>query len=170
MMRIAMISLAAFGLIAGATTGAAANDAEFLETLDGQWSGTGSVKVRTNQPTVNVSCRFATDTSATSLSLDGTCTGLLVVSRAIKADLKANGTSYSGSYVGAASGTAGLSGKRNGEAINLGIRWAKEINGDRAARMTVEKVGENGLRLTTVDKDPETGKSMVTSRIDLKRS
>jgi hypothetical protein len=80
------------------------------------------------------------------------------------------GSKYSGSYIGAGTGTAGLSGSRSGNAINLGIRWAKEVNGDRKARMTVEKIGENGMKLTTVDVDPETGKNVVTSQIDLRRS
>jgi hypothetical protein len=92
------------------------------------------------------------------------------VSRAIGADLKANGAKYSGSYIGAGTGTAGLSGSRSGNAINLGIRWAKDVNGDRNARMTVEKVGDNGMRLTTVDVDPATGKNVVTSQINLRRS
>ena len=75
-----------------------------------------------------------------------------------------------GSDVGAGTGTAGLSGSRSGNAINLGIRWAKEVNGDRKAQMTVEKVGDNGMKLTTVDVDPETGKSVVTSAITLARN
>ena len=79
-------------------------------------------------------------------------------------------STYSGSYVGAGTGTAGLTGKRSGNAINLGIRWAKEVNGDRTARLTVEKVGENGMRLTTVDNDPKTGKNVITSQINLRRS
>ena len=36
--------------------------------------------------------------------------------------------------------------------------------------MTIEKVGASGMRLTTVDADPITGKSIVTSQIDLRRS
>ena len=36
--------------------------------------------------------------------------------------------------------------------------------------MTIEKIGSNGMRLTTVDTDPKTGKSVVTSQIDLQRS
>jgi hypothetical protein len=36
--------------------------------------------------------------------------------------------------------------------------------------MTVEKRGENGIRLTVIDTDPKTGKSVVTSRIDLTRT
>lgn len=147
-----------------------ANDGEFLGSLEGSWAGKGTVKVRTNSDPINVDCTFSTDTSDTSLSLDGKCRGLVIVSRAISADLTASGTSYKGSYTGAGTGVAGLSGKRSGDAINLGIRWAKEVNGDRAAQMTVEKVGENGLRLTTVDEDPKSGERVVTSRIDLRRT
>ena len=147
-----------------------ANDGEFLGSLEGNWAGKGTVKVRTNSDPINVNCTLSTDTSDTSLSLDGKCRGLVIVSRAISADLTASGTSYKGSYTGAGTGVAGLSGTRSGDAINLGIRWAKEVNGDRTAQMTVEKVGENGLRLTTVDEDPTSGERVVTSRIDLRRT
>lgn len=146
-----------------------ASDGDFLTSLEGSWAGKGTVKVRTNASPVNVNCTFKTDATDTSLSLDGKCRGLVVVSRAISADLTANGTSYKGTYTGAGTGVAGLNGQRSGDAINLGIRWAKEVNGDRSARMTVEKVGSNGLRLTTVDEDPQTGERVVTSQIDLAR-
>ncbi|PDT26363.1 hypothetical protein CO660_28485 [Rhizobium sp. L9] len=84
--------------------------------------------------------------------------------------VRATGNRYSGSYVGAGTGTAGLGGQRAGDTINLGITSAKEVSGDRRAQMTIEKVGASGMRLTTVDTDPKTGKSVVTSRIDLRRS
>lgn len=147
-----------------------ADEAAFLTSLDGNWSGKGTVKVRTNSSPVNVTCRFDSDATKSSLSLEGNCRGLVIVSRAIGADLKVKGSKYSGSYVGAGTGTAGLSGRRSGNAINLGIRWAKDVNGDRNARLTVEKVGANGMRLTTVDVDPETGKNVVTSQINLRRT
>jgi len=156
------------GLIAAA--GAVhAQEAEFLQSLDGDWSGKGTVKVRADSSPVNVTCKFDSDATETSLSLDGNCRGLVVISRAIGANIKADGSNYSGTYTGAGTGTAGLNGKRSGNAINLGIRWAKEVNGDRAAQLTVEKVGENGMTLTTVDEDPKTGKSVVTSQINLRR-
>lgn len=146
-----------------------ADDGVFLNSLEGNWTGKGTVRVRTNSSPINVNCKFSTDASDTSLSLDGNCTGLLIINRAIGADLKANGTEYSGSYTGAGTGTAGLNGSRSGNSINLGIRWAKEVNGDRVAQMKVEKVGDNGLRLTTVDEDPKTGEKVVTSTISLSR-
>src|SRR5688572_17029596 len=153
-----------------AASGAHASEAAFLNSLDGNWSGKGTVKVRTNSSPINVTCKFASDATESSLSLDGNCRGMVIVSRAIGADLKVKGSKYSGSYVGAGTGTAGLHGSRSGNAINLGIRWAKDVNGDRKAQMTVEKVGENGMTLTTVDVDPESGKSVVTSQINLRRS
>ncbi len=150
-------------------TGAQASEAEFLRSLDGKWSGKGTVKVRADSKPMNVTCTFSSDTTDASLSLNGNCRALAVFSRAIKADLKTTGGNYRGSYVGAGTGTAGLNGKRSGNSINLGIKWAKEVNGDRVAQMTIEKVGANGMRLTTIDKHPQTGASIVTSQITLKR-
>ncbi len=157
------------GAVMFSTFGAQAGEADFLSSLDGKWAGSGTVKVRTNSSPIKVSCKFDSAARGASLSLDGNCRGLLVVSRAIRADLKANGASYAGSYIGAGTGTAGLKGSRKGNAINLGIRWAKEVNGDREAVMTVSKVGTNGMKLTTVDVDPKSGKSVVTSQINLRR-
>ncbi|MBY5336482.1 hypothetical protein HFO99_21585 [Rhizobium leguminosarum] len=147
-----------------------ADESAFLKTLAGNWSGKGTVKVRTNAPTMTVTCRFKSDANASSLALNGRCTSLVVFSRVISANLKASGDTYTGSYVGAGTGTAGLGGKRAGNAISLAIRWAKEVNGDRLAQMTIEKTGASGMRLTTVDTDPATGRSVVTSRIELRRS
>lgn len=92
------------------------------------------------------------------------------MTREISADLKATGRGYSGVYIGSRTGPAQLNGSRSGNALNLGIRWAKEVNGDRKAQLTVEKTGSDSMRLTVTDTDPETGKTMVTSRIDLQRT
>ncbi|TPL55566.1 hypothetical protein FJ942_17910 [Mesorhizobium sp. B2-4-2] len=153
------------------TAGAAhADESRFLQSFKGNFTGKGIVKVTTDAPTVNVSCTFRSNATSTSLSLDGNCRGLIVVTRAISADLRTAGAKYSGTYVGSRTGPAQLNGTRSGNAINLGIHWAKEVNGDRKAQMKVEKRGENGMRLTVIDTDPKTGKSMVTSRIDLQRT
>ncbi|MCV3208552.1 hypothetical protein OHD62_27315 [Mesorhizobium sp. YC-39] len=168
-----MNSFALF-LLAGCLTAAAgaahADDADFLRSFQGSFAGKGIVKVTTEAPTVNVSCTFNSDATSTSLSLDGKCRGLVVVTRAISADLKSSGAKYTGVYVGSRTGPAQLNGSRSGNAINLGISWAKDVNGDRKAQLTVEKNGEDGMRLTVTDVDPKTGKSVVTSRIDLRRT
>ena len=168
-----MRSFAQFGL-AGCLLAAAgtahADEAKFLQSFNGNFAGKGTVQVTTDVPNVSVSCNFKSNATSTSLSLDGNCRGLVLVTRAISANLKVTGAKYNGIYVGSRTGPAQLNGSRSGNAINLGIGWAKEVNGDRKARMTVEKKGENGIRLTVTDTDPKTGKSVVTSRIDLQRS
>ncbi|MGX5846798.1 hypothetical protein ACWGTO_06920 [Mesorhizobium sp. PL10] len=147
-----------------------ADEAGFLSSLQGKFAGKGTVRIRTNSPVMNISCTFKSDTTDTSLSLDGTCRAMMIMTREIRADLTISGATYSGTYVGSKSGPAALSGSRTGDAINLDIRWAKIVNGDRDAQMIVEKIGADAMRLTVIDVDPKTGKTVVTSRIDLNRT
>jgi hypothetical protein len=148
---------------------AIADDAAFLASFAGSWSGKGQFRITAGSSPMAVSCSFDAETSATSLSLDGKCRGMVVMSRRIGITLKTNGEGVSGSYIGSTTGPAGLSGRREGSAFDLQIRWAKAVNGDREALMTVEKIGENGLKLTTTDVDPKTGQAVVTGEISLSR-
>lgn len=151
------------------STGTSASEAQFLGGLEGKYAGQGQVRLRTNKKPINVNCTFTSTASENSLSLKGRCRGLLVVSRAVGVDLKISGGAYRGSYIGAGSGTASLSGKRRGDTLNLAIGWAKEVNGDRRANLSVAKAGNDGLTLTTTDRDPSSGKMVTTSRITLAR-
>ncbi len=160
---------AVVGCILAGTGLARADESAFLKSMEGNWAGKGSVKVRITAPTIRVSCKFKSAATAVSLALDGDCRGFLIFSRHFSATLKFNGSKYSGSYVGSATGPAGLNGVRKGSAINLGITWAKPVNGDRTAMMTVEKNGDDGITLTTTDTDLRTGEAVTTSRIELKR-
>jgi hypothetical protein len=141
----------------------------FFTSLAGKWAGQGTVRVETGSTPVNVRCSFASSTTARSMDLDGSCTGLVVVSRDVGAVIRSDGKRLSGVYRGSRTGPAALSGTQSGNALNLSIRWASNVNGDRSAALKLEKVGKNGMRLITTDKDPDTGKSVVTSSIDLKR-
>lgn len=146
-----------------------ADDAAFLASFAGSWTGKGEFRVSANASPVPVSCSFDAETSATSLSLDGKCRAMVVMSRKIGVMLKTDGEGVSGSYIGSTTGPAGLSGRREGSAFDLSIRWAKAVNGDREAQMKVEKVGEDGMKLITTDVDPETGQPVVTGEITLSR-
>lgn len=146
-----------------------ADESGFLSSLEGTWTGKGTVITRIGMPPINVNCTLSSDAKATALRMSGTCRGLVVVKRAIAADLAASGARYSGTYTGPSGRPSALAGNRQGNAINLTVRWNREINGDRVAAMTIEKVGDNGLRLRTTDKDGKTGKTVVTSDIRLVR-
>ncbi|OAP36604.1 hypothetical protein AU381_19130 [Sinorhizobium glycinis] len=149
---------------------ALADETAFLDSLEGKWTGSGMVLTRINRAPINVSCNFDSEADGSALSMKGTCRGLLVISRSISADLRSKGATYSGVYVGPRGGRSALTGSRRGNAINLTIRWAREVNGDRRARLVVQKVGENGMRLSTIDEDPSSGKRVVTSEINLRRT
>ncbi|SDA97237.1 hypothetical protein [Sinorhizobium sp. NFACC03] len=148
---------------------ARADEGAFLKSLGGSWAGSGVVRIRTNMSPVNVSCSFNSEATGLALSMAGVCRGMLLISRSIDAKLRYTGSTYSGSYLGPRGGRAGLDGSRRGDAINLTIRWAKEVNGDRRADLTVRKIGADGMQLTTVDVDPASGKRVVTSEINLRR-
>lgn len=148
---------------------ALADEAGFLKSMGGKWSGTGSVTTKIGARPLNVTCKFDSRARGTSLIMSGQCRGLVVIRRAISADIRANGTKYSGIYMGPSGRPSRLSGSRTGNSINFTVRWSKEINGDLTAQMTVEKIGAKGLRLKTTDKDPKTGRLIVTSDIRLMR-
>ncbi len=148
---------------------ALADESRFLASLEGKWTGKGTVVTRIGMAPINVTCTLDSAAEATALRMSGTCRGLVVVRRAIAADLAATGARYNGTYTGPSGRPSSLSGNRRGDAINLTVRWNREINGDRVAAMTIEKVGANGLRLRTTDKDGRTGKTVVTSDIRLVR-
>lgn len=142
----------------------------FFVSMAGKWSGIGSFRVNTRAPAVSVSCSFAAKASPVTLTLDGNCRGMVLISRSIGVRLKAEGQRYGGTYIGSRTGPAALSGRRRGDVLNLGIHWAKPVNGDRDAEMRVEKLGQNAMRIVTIDKDATTGKSVITAQVDLKRN
>lgn len=147
-----------------------ATESDFLKSFEGNWNGRGMVLTRIGANPINVRCNLTFAAGSSSLSMQGNCRGLLVVRRSISADLRVSGQQrYSGTYVGPGGLASSLWGRRQGNAINLAVRWAKSVNGDRAANMTIEKIGNNRVRLQTIDRDPETGSSVVTSRIDVSR-
>ena len=149
---------------------ASAAESDFLRSFEGNWNGRGMVLTKIGANPINVRCSLAFTTGSSSLSMQGYCRGLLVVRRSISADIQVSGQQrYSGTYVGPGGQPSSLSGRRQGSAINLAVRWAKPVNGDRAANMTIEKIGNDRVRLQTIDRDPQSGKSVVTSRIDLSR-
>ncbi|MDW6025532.1 hypothetical protein SAZ10_27595 [Mesorhizobium sp. BAC0120] len=141
----------------------------FLNTLGGDWGGDGSVRIRTTMPSMPVKCRFSSTATESSMSLAGQCTSLAIFSRPLSATVKTNGKLYTGTYLGSKTGPATLRGTRSGNALNLEIRWARNVNGDRSAQLRIEKIGGDRMRLTTIDTNPQTGKIVITSQIDLRR-
>ncbi|WJH39733.1 hypothetical protein N7E02_23785 [Aliirhizobium terrae] len=164
--------LAASALIAAAfaAPSAQASEADFLKSIEGQWNGGGTVLRSIGGENVNVKCSMQSDASDASYSMDGSCRALVVVKRGFNASVKASGNSYSGTYTGASGKPSTLSGSRDGDTLSFDVTWANEEYGDRKATMTIQKVGEDGLRIRTIDRDPSSGKSVVTTDLQMRRS
>ncbi|MEB2844249.1 hypothetical protein GAO09_21735 [Rhizobiales bacterium RZME27] len=163
-----VVSLTAVALILCLPAISQAAEADYLRSIAGSWSGKGLVLTKIGGSKVNVSCSLQVGSTPASLSMKGRCRGLLV-SRGFSADVKTSGSRYSGTYVGPAGQSSSLSGSRHGDTVNLAVTWARVVNGDRSAGMTIEKLGTNGLRLRTIDKDVATGRSVATSSIEFTR-
>ncbi|NLS00553.1 hypothetical protein HGP17_27300 [Rhizobium sp. P38BS-XIX] len=148
---------------------AAADESSFLKSLDGNWTGTGTVLRKIGGSPIRVSCKFNINAPGASISMQGNCRGLLIVNRPISANLSVQGTKYSGSYTGPSGASSSLSGARQGNTINLAVHWARLVNGDRDATMRFNKRGSNQLTIQTTDKDLTSGRSVITSDIQLKR-
>lgn len=148
---------------------AAADESGFLKPLNGNWTGTGKVLRTIGGSPINVSCRFNISAPGSSIAMKGNCRGLLVINRAISANLTARGARYSGTYTGPSGASSQLSGSRQGDVINLAVHWARMVNGDRNANMAIRKQGNNQLTIRTIDRDLSSGKSVVTSDINLRR-
>lgn len=168
-MRHPFISASLFVGLALVSGQARADEAPFLKSISGNFVGGGTVRLRTSSAPISVKCSFQSKSGTDNLMLSGRCRGLLIVSRSVSADIRVRQTRYSGTYVGAGTGTANLSGRRFGDRITFAIRWAKDVNGDRDAVLTVQRTGPGGLRLTTTDRDPKNGSLVNTSELNLTR-
>ncbi|KQV65250.1 hypothetical protein [Rhizobium sp. Root1220] len=152
-----------------AVTSAAADEGPFLKSLAGEWTGGGMMKRSTSSSPINLNCSFQSKANGEVFSMNGTCRGMIVVSREVSAQLTATDNQYAGSYIGPSGGVSGLQGKRSGDAINLAVRWSRIINGDRSANMTIQRVNANTIRIQTIDKDPTSGERVITSELNLRR-
>jgi hypothetical protein len=146
-----------------------ASEADFLKSIEGQWTGGGTVLTKLGGTNVDVSCKMKSSANAANFAMDGSCRALVVVTRSFTARVRATGASYSGTYVGVSGKPSNLQGTRNSDTLNLNVTWAVVEYGDKKAVMTIQRVGDDGLRIQTVDKDPQSGKSIVTTDLKLKR-
>lgn len=162
-------SLASALLLALPISQALSDETQFLQTLSGNWQGSGQVRLTPEAKPMNVSCTLDSKASGEALNMDGACRAMAVFSRKIGADLLAAGARYSGSYVGSRRGTARLSGARSGSTINLQVRWPDNGSGPRKATMQVASLGAGRMRLVTHEAHPQTGKQVVTAQIEFSR-
>lgn len=164
MRRIFQAVVASAALAASAVPGSA-SDADFLSGLSGQWSGGGEIRLRPEEDPINVDCNLASSSDESSVSMDGSCNAMVIVSREIGAELVVDDGTYSGTYIGSIHGPATLSGTRSGNTVNLSVSWAET---GREASMTLSAEGGQ-MQITTSEAHPETGEQVVTAQLSFQR-
>ncbi|MCO5732878.1 hypothetical protein [Rhizobium sp. SSA_523] len=165
-----LLVAAILGLSSLSASSAFASEEQFLKSIEGRWTGGGLVLRELGGQKVNVTCNMQSKANASRFSMDGSCRALVVISRGFNANVTAKGTRYSGTYVGVSGKPSRLVGSRRGDTISFDVTWANQVYGDRKAIMEIRKVGENGLQISTIDKDPKSGKTIVTTQLRLKKS
>ena len=164
-----IVAVVASCVLLGSSFSSRSDDASYLIGFRGDWQGAGFVKVKSSFPEVAVDCAFKSTATDTALKLDGVCKALLVIMKSVSAELVVNEEQYFGTYTGARTGPALLEGKRIGDAIDLNITWAGEVNGDRTAIMKIAKTATDQMMLSIIDIDPNTGNWITTSQFELRR-
>jgi hypothetical protein len=158
----------AASLLVSISLSAQAGEADFLSRFSGAFSGGGLVQRNASESPNQVSCTLVGQSSENAASVSGKC-GAFVFSRQVRADLHYDPASdrYSGVYVGSAIGPAGLSGKRQGDAVVLTITWPQPVNGDTKATMTIHNPGNGQLAITVTDQVVPGGPAAPITQIAL---
>jgi hypothetical protein len=154
--------------LAGVFSISAANAAptSFFEDLSGSWSGSGNAYVA-KFGEVSAKCRLSVSGADTQVAMKGSC-GMLVFRQALGLTLKnTGGNRFTGTYTGSKTGPARLDGTLENDRLVLTIRWGGLVNGDRTAKMVLERTGPNSFAQTVIDK--VSGKTRSTSSFAFRR-
>lgn len=170
-MRKAVAATAAIVLMGIGAPHVRAAENLFLDRFKGSWIGSGSVRRDGESRPWQIDCKVTGYPSKNRISIQGSCRALLIVQRQVRADLTFDPRSgvYRGIYTGARVGPAQLSGRRNGDAINLRIAWPKPVNGDMEAMLVIRNEGGGALRITVSDNLVPGGPVIQTSDIVLRQ-
>ncbi|HEY7386333.1 MAG TPA: hypothetical protein VH743_21950 [Beijerinckiaceae bacterium] len=172
-MRVLAVVTAAAALTCLVTGRLQAQPAEaaFLERFRGTWQGGGTVRRSIDPSPWNVRCVLSGVPGPNSISMQGTCTGALIVQRQIGAELAFDPRArvYRGVYIGARVGPASLAGTRGGDVVALTITWPAPVAGDTRAYLTIHNRGDGTLRIVTEDNLVPGGPTQQTSNLLLQR-
>ena len=90
-MRRMLKLLAAIAVAAPSVAFAQSSESDFLQRLEGDWSGSGQVRLKPESEPVKVSCSLDSTARGPAVSMAGDCRAMAVFSRQIGAELQASG-------------------------------------------------------------------------------
>lgn len=144
--------------------------AETVPNVTGEWSGKGVVQKNDTSRPINVRCEVEGSQTDARIGFAGECRALLVMKRAISADVNRQGEDWRGTYIGSLAGDATIVGGPQGDgAFVFDMTFPREVNGDTSAVMRIETEGDDAFTITTTD-TMESGVEVTTAKIDFTRS
>lgn len=167
---LARLTLAAAMALAAAPA-LAQSEADFASRFDGSWSGGGTVRTSATSSDRNVKCTVTGSSTATSVDVNGSCRAAVIVTRKIGASIKLDPATgrYTGTYIGSTIGPARLSGRRNGDRVNLVVTWPKPVNGDTTANMTITNAGNGQFSFVVTDRASPGGPNVTMTRVNFSK-
>ncbi|WP_426130917.1 hypothetical protein [Pararhizobium sp. PWRC1-1] len=140
---------------------------DFFSDLSGQWSGSGQAYLK-KVGDISANCKLSVNDGDRNVSMMGNCRFLLF-RQSLGLNLKtAGGGRVTGTYSGARTGPAQLSGTVKGDRLVLAVTWGGVVNGDRKAQMVLRRTGQNTFEQTVVDQ--VNGATKTTSQFAFKRN
>ncbi|WMS43272.1 hypothetical protein RDV64_02385 [Acuticoccus sp. MNP-M23] len=151
------------------TATAALAETPTITDITGTWTGTGFVQKNEKSKPMNVKCEVEGAQSGDEVSFDGYCRAMIIVKRAIGAQLVRSGDTYTGTYTGSDAGVAKLDGgEPKPGLLDLEMQFPRDVNGDAVARMVIETPSEDSFTIRTTDM-MESGVEVVTSEVTFER-
>lgn len=125
-----------------------------LNRYTGSFVASGTVLEGPSANLRQVTCFFSTlRQGQTGLSLRGTCSAYLIITRSVSVDLEWDPHSgqVTGSYSGSRVGTAQLTGRQIQGNFYLTINWPKPLYGDTTAELRVSIIDPDRFRIVVMD-------------------
>lgn len=169
MLKVTLIAASLTLSLAAVPTMVSAEETQGFD-IRGAWTGKGFVQKDSESRKMNVTCKIQGAQEGDELGFDGECRAMMVLKRAIGADIMRQGTQYTGTYVGSKAGPAVLNGgPKDDGSIVLQMTFPKTIHGDDIATMTIQPENERVFKITTVDLMGEGQTPVTTAQITFER-
>lgn len=139
-----------------------ANDeASFLRSFEGRFSGTGRLE-NASGSAHSLSCRFNGDQAGSRVALNGNCSTALIFSTTVRIELRYDPKTkrYDGAFREGQGTVAQLAGFRQGQRLSLSfIETAESVRPNPPATLTISRQGES-MALTLRGSKPGQGQSL----------
>jgi len=137
------------------------NDASFLRSFEGKFTGSGRLQ-RAGGSSHNLSCKFSGDQEGSRVVLNGTCSTALVFSTTVRIEIRheAGGQRYEGTFREGTGTVAALAGSRQGRTLSLSFNeTAESVRPGPPARLSISRT-QSDMVLTLRGTKPGEGQNL----------